>query len=122
MRGTFKQEIILIEYFDNITLILSDCIELMPVLQGCGFELVVIDPLCSGGQEVTAQYLSNYSGLIGTRLFGTATGLVCLKQTASFAGIGCSDTSIYRLLGNGWTVEVIKHILSYFKKITKYRI
>lgn len=26
---------------------------------------------------------------------------------------GCSDTQIYRMLGNGWTVEVIKHILGY---------
>lgn len=25
----------------------------------------------------------------------------------------CSDTQIYRMLGNGWTVEVIKHILKY---------
>ena len=25
----------------------------------------------------------------------------------------CSDTQIYRMLGNGWTVEVIKHILSF---------
>ena len=27
----------------------------------------------------------------------------------------CSDTQIYRMLGNGWTVEVIKHILQYLK-------
>lgn len=25
----------------------------------------------------------------------------------------CSETQIYRMLGNGWTVEVIKHILSF---------
>lgn len=25
----------------------------------------------------------------------------------------CSDTQQYKMLGNGWTVEVIKHILSY---------
>lgn len=25
----------------------------------------------------------------------------------------CSDTQQYRMLGNGWTVEVIKHILSF---------
>lgn len=28
----------------------------------------------------------------------------------------CSDTQIYRMLGNGWTVEVIKHILSFLPK------
>lgn len=25
----------------------------------------------------------------------------------------CSETQIYRMLGNGWTVEVIKHIFKY---------
>lgn len=28
----------------------------------------------------------------------------------------CSDTQTYKLLGNGWTVEVIKHIFSYLKQ------
>lgn len=28
----------------------------------------------------------------------------------------CSETQQYRMLGNGWTVEVIKHILSFGKK------
>lgn len=27
----------------------------------------------------------------------------------------CSDTQQYRMLGNGWTVEIIKHIFSYYK-------
>lgn len=26
---------------------------------------------------------------------------------------GCSDTQAYKMLGNGWTVEVIKHIFSF---------
>ncbi len=26
---------------------------------------------------------------------------------------GCSDTQVYTMLGNGWTIEVIKHIFSY---------
>ncbi|MGL5261404.1 MAG: DNA cytosine methyltransferase, partial [Bacteroides sp.] len=26
----------------------------------------------------------------------------------------CSDTQQYKMLGNGWTVEVIKHIFSFF--------
>jgi hypothetical protein len=29
--------------------------------------------------------------------------------------LSTSDTQIYRMLGNGWTVEVIKHIFSYIK-------
>lgn len=28
----------------------------------------------------------------------------------------CSATQQYKMLGNGWTVEVIKHILSYLKQ------
>lgn len=28
----------------------------------------------------------------------------------------CSDTQAYKMLGNGWTVEVIKHILSHIIK------
>lgn len=28
---------------------------------------------------------------------------------------GTSDTQLYRIFGNGWTIEVIKHILSFYK-------
>jgi len=28
---------------------------------------------------------------------------------------GVSDTQRYRMLGNGWTIEVISHILSYLE-------
>ncbi len=31
----------------------------------------------------------------------------------------CSNTQNYKMLGNGWTVEVIKHILSHIPNITK---
>jgi site-specific DNA-cytosine methylase len=30
-----------------------------------------------------------------------------------------SDTQVYKLLGNGFTIEVIKHILSYYKPVEK---
>lgn len=30
----------------------------------------------------------------------------------------CSDTQQYRMLGNGWTIEVIKHILSFLNQNT----
>lgn len=30
---------------------------------------------------------------------------------------GCSDTQQYKMLGNGWTVDVIAHILSFLNKI-----
>ena len=31
----------------------------------------------------------------------------------------CSDTQNYKMLGNGWSIEVIKHILSHIPNITK---
>ena len=33
----------------------------------------------------------------------------------------CSDTQIYRMLGNGWTVEVIMHILNFWDRINRER-
>ncbi len=32
---------------------------------------------------------------------------------------GCSDSQAYKMLGNGWTVEVIKHILSHITQLTQ---
>jgi DNA (cytosine-5)-methyltransferase 3A len=31
----------------------------------------------------------------------------------------CSDSQAYRMLGNGWTVEVIKHISSFLPEAWK---
>lgn len=31
----------------------------------------------------------------------------------------CSDTQQYKMLGNGWTVEVIKHILSFLPETAR---
>ena len=33
-----------------------------------------------------------------------------------------SDTQAYKMLGNGWTVDVIAHIMSYFEGITTERV
>ena len=33
----------------------------------------------------------------------------------SHNGYKCSDTQRFKMLGNGWTIEVIKHILSFIK-------
>lgn len=33
----------------------------------------------------------------------------------------CSDTQVRKMCGNGWTVEVIKHILSFLPDIEKYK-
>lgn len=39
-----------------------------------------------------------------------------LQTVPSWYRWECSDTQIYKMLGNGWTVDVIVHILSYMKE------
>ena len=46
----------------------------------------------------------------------TPTECARLQTIPGWYKWGCSDTQIYKMLGNGWTVEVIKHILSYITK------
>lgn len=43
----------------------------------------------------------------------TPTECARLQTIPSWYRWACSDTQAYRMLGNGWTVEVIKHILSF---------
>lgn len=43
----------------------------------------------------------------------TPTECARLQTIPEWYKWGCSDTQQYRMLGNGWTVEVIKHILSF---------
>ncbi|MDO4691878.1 MAG: DNA (cytosine-5-)-methyltransferase, partial [Porphyromonadaceae bacterium] len=43
----------------------------------------------------------------------TPTECARLQTIPDWYQWGCSDTQAYKMLGNGWTVEVIKHILSY---------
>lgn len=43
----------------------------------------------------------------------TPTECARLQTIPSWYQWGCSDTQAYKMLGNGWTVEVIKHILKY---------
>jgi DNA (cytosine-5)-methyltransferase 3A len=44
----------------------------------------------------------------------TPTECARLQTIPEWYRWACSDTQQYRLLGNGWTVEVIKHILSFY--------
>jgi DNA (cytosine-5)-methyltransferase 3A len=44
----------------------------------------------------------------------TPTECARLQTIPDWYKWACSDTQQYRLLGNGWTVEIIKHILQYF--------
>lgn len=43
----------------------------------------------------------------------TPTECARLQTVPEWYEWNCSETQQYRMLGNGWTVEVIKHILSY---------
>lgn len=43
----------------------------------------------------------------------TPTECARLQTIPDWYQWGCSDTQAYKMLGNGWTVEVIKHILKY---------
>lgn len=47
----------------------------------------------------------------------TPTECARLQTVPQWYRWACSETQQYRMLGNGWTVEVIKHILSYGKWI-----
>jgi DNA (cytosine-5-)-methyltransferase len=46
----------------------------------------------------------------------TPTECARLQTIPNWYKWGCSDTQAYKMLGNGWTVEVIKHILSHIIK------
>lgn len=49
----------------------------------------------------------------------TVTECRRLQTIPDWYKIPCSDTQNYKMLGNGWTIEVIKHILSHIPNITK---
>lgn len=46
----------------------------------------------------------------------TPTECARLQTIPDWYKWGCSDTQVYKMLGNGWTVEVIKHILTHIIK------
>lgn len=53
---------------------------------------------------------------IGTQIRRlTPTECARLQTVPEWYIWNCSDTQQYKMLGNGWTVEVIKHILSFIK-------
>lgn len=49
----------------------------------------------------------------------TPTECARLQTIPSWYRWECSDTQIYKMLGNGWTVDVIVHILSFIKNNSK---
>jgi site-specific DNA-cytosine methylase len=55
------------------------------------------------------------SGIVEGLAWRKLTPLECerLQTVPDFFTEGVSNTQRYKMLGNGWTVEVIKHILGY---------
>lgn len=49
----------------------------------------------------------------------TVTECRRLQTIPNWYKMPCSDTQNYKMLGNGWTIEVIKHILSHIPEIAK---
>lgn len=73
------------------------------------------------GACVTARARNDGSGQGGCIINGCIrrlTPIECsrLQTVPSWYRWKCSDTQIYKMLGNGWTVDVIVHILSYMKE------
>ena len=60
---------------------------------------------------------ANGMTLIGETRIRRLTPTECarLQTIPDWYKWGCSDTQQYRMLGNGWTVQVIAHILSFLK-------
>ena len=65
---------------------------------------------------------ANGMTLVETSSIRRLTPIECsrLQTVPDWYKWDCSDTQIYRLLGNGWTIKVIRHILSFLKKDIHY--
>ena len=79
----------------------------------------------SGNQKANSFLATSWKGsqangmtLVGTKRVRRLTPTECsrLQTIPDWYKWGCSDTQIYKMLGNGWTVDVIAHILSFIKK------
>ena len=77
------------------------------------------------GEKANSLLATSYKGsqangmtLVETSSIRRLTPIECsrLQTVPDWYKWDCSDTQIYRLLGNGWTIKVIQHILSFLKK------
>lgn len=101
-------------YFDEFPRIISDSIDSRK--SGVGFR-----PVMSGKGACIRASASHHSvcmliqdGKIGLRHL-TPTEWCRLQTIPDWYKWVCRESEIYRMLGNGWTVEVIRHILQYLK-------
>lgn len=70
---------------------------------------------------LTARAREDGSGQLCVELQGiirrlTPTECARLQTIPSWYEWGCSDSQAYKMLGNGWTVEVIKHIIKFINQ------
>lgn len=70
------------------------------------------------GSQANGMTLVKSSQQVNTDRIRRLTPVECsrLQTVPSWYKWKCSDTQIYRMLGNGWTVDVIVHILSFMKE------
>jgi site-specific DNA-cytosine methylase len=69
----------------------------------------------SKAPELTTNSFENNNYLLSETVIRRLTPAECarLQTVPEWYKWDCSDTQQYKMLGNGWTIEVIKHILSY---------
>ncbi|MBF0651318.1 hypothetical protein IR083_21095 [Dysgonomonas sp. GY75] len=65
-------------------------------------------------EEITV--LSLFDGMSGGQIALKQLGIPVAKYYASEIDKFASDTQIYKMCGNGWTIDVIVWILSFMKK------
>ena len=82
-----------------------------PYQQDCIYDVNGISPALLAG-------MSSGTHAILTERVRRLTPVECsrLQTVPDWYIWDCSDTQIYKMLGNGWTVDVIVHILSYMKE------
>ena len=70
------------------------------------------------GSQANGMTLVKSSQQVNTDRIRRLTPVECarLQTIPSWYRWKCSDTQIYKMLGNGWTVDVIVHILSSMKE------
>lgn len=67
--------------------------------------------------SLTACRAANKNGVVSESRIRRLTPTECsrLQTVPEWYKWGCSDTQQYRMLGNGWTVDIICHIFQYLK-------
>ena len=112
LRYDGKTNCLTITVKDNYIIHFGDDLSERKILRGTDGKSHSLTASCYKGAESNGTTLIN-DGTSIRRL--TPTECARLQTIPEWYKWGCSETQQYRMLGNGWTVEVIKHILSFAK-------